>query len=99
MEKFEQAEGRTCFDNFLRSRIKSLAKELNVLFISTRASTVLNCHFVNPICVHDEKGGMTGNGAFAKHAGVVKLYFQAKGFEGDFDKLRTTSRMFLVRLG
>jgi len=75
VEKLEQAEGRACLDDFLRRGIKSPAKELNVLFDSTRASAVLDRHFVNPICVHDEKGGVTGNGAFAIHAGVVKLYF------------------------
>jgi hypothetical protein len=75
VEKFEQAEGRACLDDFLRSGIKSPAKELNVLFISTRASAVLDRHFVNPVFVHDEKGGVTGDGAFTKHAGVVKLYF------------------------
>jgi len=46
-----------------------------MLFVSTRASAVLDRHFVNPICVHDKKGGVTGDGAFTKHAGVVKLYF------------------------
>ena len=75
MEKLEQAEGCACLDDFLRSGIKSPAKELNMLFVSMRASAVLDHHFVNPICVHDKKGGMTGDGAFTKHAGVVKLYF------------------------
>lgn len=87
MEELKQAEGRACFDNLLRSRIKSPAEELKVLWDSTRAVAVLDRHFMNPICVHDEEGGVAGNGVFAKHACVVKLEFQAERFEGDFNKL------------
>ena len=89
MEEFKQAEGRACFDNLLRSRIKPSAEELNVLWDSTGAAAVLDCHFMNPVCVHDKEGGVAGNGAWAKHACVVKLNFQAEGFEGDFNELRT----------
>jgi hypothetical protein len=87
VEKLEQAEGRACLDDLLRSRIKSVAKELNVGCDSTRAAAVLDRHFVNPVCVQDEEGGVAGDGVFAKHAGVVELDFQAEGFEGDFNKL------------
>ena len=87
MEKVEQSKGRACLDDLLRSGIKSPAKKLDVGRNSARAVTVLDGHFMNPICVYDEEGGMTGDGIFAKHTAVVELDFQAKGFERNFDKL------------
>ena len=87
MEELKQAEGHTCFDSLLRSWIKSPVEELNVWCDSMREVAVLDCHFMNPICVYDEEGGMAGNGVVAKHAHVVKLDFQAERFEGDFNKL------------
>jgi len=51
-----------------------------------RAAAVLDGHFMNPICVDDKEGGVAGDGAFAKHTCMVELNFQAKGFEGNFDK-------------
>jgi hypothetical protein len=84
----EVKEGKSCagFDDLLRSRIKSPAKELDMLFDGARAAAVLDGHFMNPICVDDEEGGVAGDGTFAKHTCMVELNFKAKGFQGNFDK-------------
>ena len=86
MEEVEQGKSCASFDDLLRSGIKSPAKELDMLFDGARAAAVLDGHFVNPICVDDEEGGVARDGAFAKHACMVELNFQAQGFEGNFNK-------------
>ena len=64
MEKVEQSKGRACLDDLLRSGIKSPVKKLDVGRNSARAVAVLDGHFMNPICVYDEEGGVTGDGIF-----------------------------------
>lgn len=45
------------------------------------AATILECNFVNPICVDDSHGGVTGNRVLAIHVVMIQLDLKAEGLQ------------------
>jgi len=98
VKEVEKGESGAGFDGFLRGRIETAAKELNVMWNGASAATILDGDLMDPVGVDDEQGGVRSSWDFAVHTGVVELYFEADGFERHLHESRTRPFLQRVRL-
>jgi len=95
VQGIKQLERCAGLDAKLGGRINLSTEELDVVREGTAATTILECNFVNPICVNNSQGGVAWKRVFTIHSAVVQLNFKTEGLQRHL--VEKSSIPFLIR--